>query len=104
MRGRSVTTRLTWSIDEITRVSCPHRVRVHPDLRTPLPVRLWRDLARLDLAAAAPEDVGVTDGDADGSQMFVDGFLVGENAFLFHAVGDAHDVDVAELGAAFAPV
>ena len=37
-------------------------------------------------------------------EVLVDGGLVGEDEFLVRAVGDAHDVDVAELRAAFAPV
>src|SRR5947208_7355693 len=36
--------------------------------------------------------------------MLVDGAFVGEDGFFFGAVGDAHDVDVAEFSAAFAPV
>src|SRR6266550_6173108 len=36
--------------------------------------------------------------------MLVDGAFMGEDGFFFGAVGDAHDVDVAEFSAAFAPV
>jgi hypothetical protein len=42
----------------------------------PVAVRLGRDLRGLDLAAPAPEDVGVADGDAHRGQVLVDGGLV----------------------------
>src|SRR4051794_17968326 len=107
MRGMSATTRLMWSMEEIIAArehrirSRFHRIRIHAVLRTPRPIRLRRDFAGLDLAAAAPEDVGVADGDADGGEVFVDGFLVGEDALFFRAMRDAHDVDVAELAPRF---
>src|SRR5437763_1587612 len=72
------------------RLLCPHRFRTQPILFAPFPVCLRGDFAGLDLAAAAPEDVGVAHRDADGTEMFVDGLLVGEDALLFHSVGDAH--------------
>src|SRR5205823_3233363 len=59
---------------------------------------------RFDLAAAAPEDVGVAHRDADGFQVLVDGALMGEDEVFVGAVRDAHDVDVAELLAGLAPV
>jgi hypothetical protein len=58
----------------------------------------------LYLAATAPKNVGVRDGDADACQVFVHGRLVGEQDAFVQAVGDAHDVDVGELGAALAPI
>jgi hypothetical protein len=63
-----------------------------------------RDLRGLDLAAAAPEDVGVADrrcrlrADARRSRPCARARL------LVEPVRDAHDVDVAELRAALAPV
>ena len=36
--------------------------------------------------------------------MFIDGFFVGHDQWFFGAVGDAHDVDVAEFGATLTPV
>ena len=62
------------------------------------------DLAGFDLAAAAPEDVGVFDRDAGVDEVFVDGGFVGEDGFFVGAVDDAHDVDIGEAFAAFAPV
>src|SRR5690606_28682007 len=62
------------------------------------------DLARLDLAATAPEDVRVLNRNADAFQVAVDGRLVGEHGVLVGAVDDAHDVDVGEAFAALAPV
>ena len=49
------------SLDKLKRVATKstHRFRIHAARRAPLAVRDRRDLARLDLAAAAPEDVRV---------------------------------------------
>src|SRR4051794_38931155 len=76
--------------------SLPHRARLDAVGFTPCLVRKRRNLARLDLAAAAPEDVGVAHGDADLLQVRVDRALVGQHEVLVGAVGDAHDVHVAE--------
>ena len=62
------------------------------------------NLARLDFAATAPEDVRVSDRDADAREVRVDRGFVREDAFLFGAVADSHDVHVVEIRAAFAPV
>ena len=99
--------------------------KLMPNCRTarsdrPLPVESWvsglpvflvellvgdgGDFGGGDFAAAAPEDVGVADGDADGLEVFVDGCFVSHDAVFFGAVNDAHDVDVAEEGPAFTPV
>ncbi len=70
----------------------------------PLFVGEGGDFAGFDFAASAPEDVGVADGDADFGEVGIDGGFVGEDTVFVGAVGDAHDVDVIEFGAAFAPV
>jgi len=62
------------------------------------------DLAGFDLAAAAPEDVGVEQRDVDVGQVFVDRGLVGEHGLLVGAVDDAHDVHIGKALAAFTPV
>src|SRR4051812_32629748 len=63
----------------------PHRLRVDPVPRAELPIRLRRDLARLDLAPPAPEHVRVADRDADRRQVLVDGPLVGQDPVLFRS-------------------
>src|SRR5579872_4006173 len=73
-------------------------------LSTKFFIRERRDFRRLDLAAAAPENVGVAHRDSGLCQMRIDCGLVREHDLLFGAVDDAHDVDVAKLRAAFAPV
>ena len=73
-------------------------------LCVPLVVNFGRDFRGLDFRTAAPEDVGVGNGDADGFEVAVDGGFVLEDAGFFGAVDDAHDVDVAELWPALAPV
>lgn len=67
-------------------------------------VDLGGDFGGLDLGATTPEDVGVADGDAFGGEVFVDGGFVLHDFGFLGAVHDAHDVDVAELGTAFAPI
>src|SRR6266542_5986235 len=84
--------------------SLTNRIGVHSDRRAPLPVRERRDLRRLDLAAAAPEHVRVRDWDADLREVLVDGLLVREHEILLRPVRHRHDVHVAELRAALAPV
>src|SRR5205085_9666825 len=56
-----------------------HRIGIDPLALTEFPVRGRADFARLDFAAAAPEDVGVAHRDADGFQVLVDGVLVRED-------------------------
>ena len=62
------------------------------------------DFGGFDFGATSPEDVGVADLDALGGEVFVDGGFVFEDFGFLGAVDDAHDVDVAEFRAAFAPV
>src|ERR1035437_3457863 len=65
------------------------------------------DFGGFDFGASAPEDVGVGDLEEaafGAGEVGVDGGLVGEDHLLVGAVGDAHDVDVVEFGAALAPV
>src|SRR5690348_13054813 len=47
-------------------------------LPPPLFIRVRRNLGRLDLAAAAPEDIGVTHRHADAREVLVDRLLVRE--------------------------
>src|SRR5215470_4882762 len=82
--------------------SIHHLLCIDTDLRTPLPVCDRRNLRRLDLASSAPEDVGVTDRDADRREVLVDGPLMRQHAILLRAMRDGHDVHVAKLGAALA--
>src|SRR6266511_1236043 len=84
--------------------SLPHRFRLNALRGAPMAVGRWRDLAGLNLAAAAPEDVGVSEIDARFAEVLVDGGLVSENELFVDAVGHAHDVDVAKFRAAFPPV
>lgn len=70
----------------------------------PLFVDLRRDFRGLNFGAAAPEDVGVGDGDTRFFEVFVDGCFVLKDFGFLGAVHDSHDVDVAELWAAFAPI
>ena len=82
----------------------PHGLGVQSLGLTPVLVLKRRDFAGLDFAAAAPEDVGVGDGDALIGEVGVDGVFVGEEQLLVGAVGDAHDVDVIEFRPALAPI
>ena len=70
----------------------------------PLTVNLGRDLRRHNFRASAPEDVGVANGNADGFEVLIDRRFVLQDFILLGAVDDAHDVDVPELRASFAPV
>src|SRR5688572_3688968 len=63
---------------------------------TPGAVRRRHNLGRLDLAAAAPEDVGVADKNAERREMGVNRRLVLDNEVLVEAVRHRHHVDVAE--------
>src|SRR5688572_393765 len=67
-------------------------------------MHLRRNLARLDLAAAAPEDVRIAHRDATRGQMLVDRFLMLEHALLLRAMRDRHNIHVVEFRTAFAPV
>src|SRR6185503_18320185 len=67
-------------------------------------VRDRRNLRRFDLAASAPEHVGVENGHAHLSDMPVYRFLVLQHELFVGAMRDTHDVHVRELGAAFAPI
>ncbi len=81
-----------------------HGLRINARFSQPFFIRERRNFAGFDLASSTPEDVGVARGDSDGGKVFVDGGFVGEDFFAVGAVGDAHDVDVVELRAAFTPV
>ena len=70
----------------------------------PLVIDFGRDFGRLDLAAAAPENVVVTYWDPNVFEMLVDRRLVLEHDLFVRSVDDAHDVDAAKLRAALAPV
>ena len=70
----------------------------------PVGVDLWRNLGGFDLGAAAPEDVGVADGNAFCCEVFVDGGLVLHDLGFLGAVHHAHDIDVAKARSTFAPV
>src|SRR5262245_54219272 len=67
-------------------------------------MHLRRNFARLDLAAAAPEDVRVVDRNPALLEVRIDRGLVRKHAILFRAVTHRHNVDVGEFGAAFAPI
>src|SRR5690349_2813974 len=87
-----------------SRDSPTHRFRIDPHRHAPVAIGKRRDLRRLDLAPPAPEDVRVRDRNADTRQVLVDGPLVREHGVLLRPVRDSHDVHVAELVAALAPV
>src|ERR1051325_178575 len=70
----------------------------------PVAIGLRNDFTRLDLTAAAPEDVRVTHGDAAILEMLVDRSFVRENQLLLAAVRHTHNVDVAKFGTCFAPI
>ncbi len=63
-----------------------------------------RDFGRFDFAAPPPENVRVGHWNALFHKMLVDSRFVGEDAILFRSMSDRHDVDVVEIGSAFAPV
>ena len=63
-----------------------------------------RDLAGFDFASTAPENVCVTDRNADRFQVCIDRGLVRQHQLFLRAVRDAHHVDIAKLSAALAPV
>src|ERR1051326_1112433 len=81
-----------------------NRIGIHAHRRAPLPIRERRDLRRLDLAAAAPDHARPRDRAATRLQMLVDRLLVREHEILLRPVRHRHDVHVAELRAALAPV
>lgn len=70
----------------------------------PVPVNDGRDFRWFDFGASAPKDVCIGKRNTDGFEVLIDGCFVGEDAVFFGAMNDAHDVDVTELRAAFAPV
>lgn len=73
-------------------------------LGVPVFVSEGRDFRGLDLAASAPEDIGVGDRDAGFDKVGVDGGFELHDAIFLCAVGDGHDVHIIELRAALAPV
>lgn len=70
----------------------------------PLFINERGNFGRFDFRASAPEDIGVRNGDADRFEVAVDRGLVFEDAGFFRAVNYAHDIHVAELWPALAPV
>ncbi len=62
------------------------------------------DFRGLDFGAASPKHIGVSDGDAFGFEMAINGGLVLQDEIFFGAMHHPHDVDVSELRAAFSPV
>src|ERR1700730_11254022 len=93
----------------ITRRRAPRRARLRiverePHFLSPRGVFNGRDLGWLYLAAPAPKHVRVENGDAGLLEMFVDRELVPEHNLFVRAVRHGHDIHVAELGPALAPV
>src|SRR5437016_3824492 len=86
------------------RTSSPYRIGAESLALSPLPIRKRRNLARFDLAAATPEHIRVAHDDTGFFEMPVNGGFVRKQHLFVRAVGDAHDVDVMELRAAFTPV
>src|SRR4029453_10015925 len=72
--------------------------------RQPFAINLRRNLGRFDLAAAAPKNIGVGNGNGARRKMPIDRRLMLEQALLFLAVRDRHDVHVFEFGAGLAPI
>ena len=62
------------------------------------------DLARLDLASATPEDIGVFKRDTDIGEMLVNRGFVGQHGILVGAVNDTHDVHIGKAVTTFTPV
>src|SRR6185503_17747394 len=81
-----------------------HLLWTYPHTRTPITIGLRCDFARLDFAAAAPEDVRVTHFNATTRKVRVDGGLVREHELLVGAMRHAHHIYIAKLRATFAPV
>ena len=81
-----------------------HRLRSKPHAPAPLGVGERRDFRRFDLASSAPENIGVGNWYAARLQVFVDGGFVKHDLILFHAVRHGHDVHIAKLRSAFAPI
>ena len=70
----------------------------------PAAVDLRRDLGRLDLTPAAPEDIGVGYWDPRLFEVVIDCGLMRQNGILFGAMDYSHDIYVAELGASLSPI
>src|SRR4051795_6158143 len=90
--------------DPLPEQSLFHRLRIHTQALTEIDVRERRNLRRLDLAAAAPEHIRVRHRPPDLREIRVDGRLVREHRVLLRSVRHGHDVHVAELWPALAPV
>src|SRR5690349_4254755 len=82
----------------------PHSCRLRGYLAQPIPINHRRNFRRLDLAAAAPKNIGIRNRDIFRSEMRVDRRLVLEQSRFVSTVRDGHDIDVAKLRTAFAPV
>ena len=73
-------------------------------LGVPVFVSEGRDFGGFNLAAPAPEDIGVGDRDTSFDEVGIDGGFELHDAILLGAVGDSHDVHIIELGPSLAPV
>src|SRR5262245_18300004 len=74
------------------------------DRPRPITVSKGRTLRRLDLTPSAPENIRVRNWNSETRQMLVDSRFVRENEVFISTVRDCHDIYVAELRAALAPV
>src|SRR5262249_10072787 len=82
----------------------PSSPLILPLLRQPLVIYARRNFGRLDLAAPAPEHVGVRNGDIARPQVLIDRrFMIEEQSFV-RATRDSYDIDVPEFRTALAPV
>src|SRR4029453_7656711 len=73
-------------------------------LRKPIPIDVRRNLRWFDLAAPAPENIRVRNGDAAQPKMLIDGRLVIQEQLFISAVRHSHDVYVLEFRPGLAPV
>ena len=73
-------------------------------LRAKVAIGARSNLRRFDLAATAPEDVGIGKLHSGLAQVPVDRRFMGEHDRLLHPMRDGHDVDVVKLGAALPPI
>ena len=70
----------------------------------PFEMRLRRNFRWLDLAPAAPKNIGVAYWNRARVEMRVDRSLMFEQALFIGSVRDRHDVHIAELRTRFAPI
>src|SRR6266404_2096282 len=72
--------------------------------RKPLPINLRRNLRGFDLAASAPENIGVGNRNAARLKMSIYRRFVIEQALFVRAMRNRHDVHVLKFRTGFAPV